>query len=456
MSTEVTTQEHVGARAGPRRLPSRLLTIGRTRGGGWCVRWFQFRAEGGIIRRSKSFQTRRAANKFRNSQGKGLDDKPHTRTAPREITLGEFADEIGRTRRGSDETRLRLTSVQLCQRALRRLAKHVGRDKLLTEITSVDADSFIETLYDDSGRTGGKLSKWTVSKTVRTLKACFNVALKHRNYITVNPFAGHKTSKPPKPVTRYITNTEFSALLKAADADPAGRSLWWKAFLTLCYTTGLRYAEAVNLTWGDLDFETGTVHVTAKRESKQTLAWEPKTTESIRDIPAPATAMDLLARLQETAATGFAYVFIPPERFEAVKAAKEKGVWRETMPVLNNFQRGMRSLVKRAAKTEPSLLDGDGKPSVSIHDFRRTCITHWADVVSMKAASELAGHSSIETTSAHYATTTERHRELARQAAQAASTTACGVELTSELTSGAKIGPDAQNGESAKLSEQRV
>ncbi len=422
--------------AAPKALPSRLVTVQRQqrrqRRSAWQVRWYEYKPEGGIGRRSETFKTRDEAEQFRTAKAAELDADPKARKAPNRITLGQFIAEFIAARTGSRGERLRPTSLALCKQDLERLAGFVGRDIPLADLTSDRADAFVNALYGEPGRTGGKLSRHTVAKIVRTLKACFAVATNRRGYIRVNPFTGHKTGKAPKPAIRYITQAEIRALLAACGAD-----LSRQAFLTLCYTTGLRFGEAVNLVWSNVDFATGTIHVTVKTEAKQTLAWEPKTAESLREIPAPQATMDLLQRLLEAAEPGHAYVFIPRDRFDLVKAAKESGDWKETMKPLNNFPRAFAALVKRAAKVEPSLLDGEGKPSVSIHDFRRTCITHWTEALPMQAVSKLAGHSNIQTTANYYASTTDQQRELARSAAQAA------VENAVESRTDTKLTPKA-------------
>ena len=117
--------------------------------------------------------------------------------------------------------------------------------------------------------------------------------------------------------------------------------------------------------------------------------------------------MDLLHKLQGAAPSGQAWIFISKARFESIKAAKEQGVWREMMRPLSNSQHGLRAMVIRAAKTKPSLRVGDGKPSVSIHNFRGTAITHWSRVPPAQMTSKLAGHSNVQTTLHYYSAVTD-------------------------------------------------
>ncbi len=159
-----------------------------------------------------------------------------------------------------------------------------------------------------------------------------------------------------------------------------------------------------------------------------TPASTPGTQPSLRTVPIPEVTLSLLTRLQEQAPDGFAYVFLTPGRFEAVKAARDAGENVDKIVLLRGIQSRFPKLVKKAAEAERTLLGQDGKPSVTLHDLRRSCITNWTNRIPMQAASVLAGHSSITTTARFYAATTAQQRERARDAASAA------IEALSEPT----------------------
>ena len=195
--------------------------------------------------------------------------------------------------------------------------------------------------------------------------------------------------------------------------------LWWETFVTLCYVAGLRAGEATHLTWADIDFARGLVRVAPKPETANTLAWQPKDAE-VRHIPVPPALLALFAKMQAEAADGHAYVFICPARLRLIREARTAGAWGETQAVLNNLGRDFRRLVKIAGKTARTLVTGDGKAAVSLHDLRRSCITNLAKRVSIQVVMKLAGHSNIETTRRSYLSTTEDQMQLAQEAAAAA------------------------------------
>lgn len=313
---------------------------------------------------------------------------------------------------------MKASSLNQARLVLDRFAKYVGHDRALAEIGPADAARYFSSMHAKAEK---KVSVATVNLHKRTLKAAFNVAIRPLRYLRFNPFEGIGADRESKPKPRYVTAKEFAAMLAATDAiEPTDRALWWRTFLTVCYVSGLRWNEAVHLTWADIDFARETVSVRAKAESKTTLEWSPKSYES-REIPIPAGATALLTRMQAASPDGYAYVFLPQSRFETVKAAKEAGTWKAHRHVLDNFHRDFGLILADAAADAPTLLDGEGKGSVTLHDLRRTCLTNWAtNGVAARTLQELAGHKDIQTTMAYYQSVTDDQISRAREASRAA------------------------------------
>lgn len=425
----------------------------------WIVRWFAPSANGKIVRQSKQFESREDAEAFRNQRAEEFDRSPSARRVARNITIGEFAAEFGKLGQGPRGIVLRARSLQQSCNVLDRLVAFLGSDTKLSAVTSADAARFVASARTRkvkaspakpspkseitprpnsllittpaSAGTGTraveaentpptektvKLSEATVEKIKRTAKACFSVAINPLGYIRENPFAALKNGRLDGSPIRYVTPSEFAAMLSASGPETMPTGLWWRCYLSICYTAGLRYAEAVNLVWADVDFAKGTIRVSPKPDGRDTVAWSPKDRE-VRTIPLPAATIDMLTKLQASSPEGHAYVFLPAERLAFIKAAKTAGKWKETQGALNNFARSFRLLVKRAAKDAPALLDGKGDPAVSVHDLRRTAITNWSKVANMQTVMALAGHSNIETTRRYYAAVTEDQLDKVRGAA---------------------------------------
>jgi integrase len=101
------------------------------------------------------------------------------------------------------------------------------------------------------------LSPATVNRDLALLKATFNRALM-AGKVETNPVKAVKLFKENNARVRCLTDEEEARLY---DALPD----YLKPFLVVAVNTGMRWGELARLTWEDVDFYTGTLHV---RESK--------------------------------------------------------------------------------------------------------------------------------------------------------------------------------------------
>ena len=85
-----------------------------------------------------------------------------------------------------------------------------------------------------------------------------------------NPFANIKKRKITERPIRYVDLREYSALMDAAT------KLWWKAFLSIAYGSGLRCNGILHLTWADVDLGQHCIEIRAKKAKADILAWDPK------------------------------------------------------------------------------------------------------------------------------------------------------------------------------------
>lgn len=370
----------------------------------WVVRWY---APDGT-RPQHTFGTKEEAEGYAATQTAEFEQHgPQARIRPKDVTLGQFVEELDRLRIGPDGTLIGRRTWMEYSAALTRFHNAVGADILLSDITKADAVRFVADLrsgeHNARGKKKGKLAIATINKAVITLKAAFNVAVKQLGYLQVNPFTGIKITKAAKTNKRYVTRDEFMAVMTTAERrhrDP----LWWQAFIAVGYTAGTRLNEAVNLTWPDVDFENDTVHIIAKREAGDVQAWQPKDVDA-RTVPIPTMTVDLLTRMQALAEPGNPYVFISPERLAAIQAAKAAGTWQDTGHTLNNLRTRWLAIVQAAEI-----------PHATIHDLRRSAITNWARRLPIHVVQELAGHADIRTTQQFYLSVTKEDLAAAREA----------------------------------------
>jgi integrase len=130
-----------------------------------------------------------------------------------------------------------------------------GPNKLLTQITSLDLQSFLGRLK----KAGLKDSSRAVH--YRHLKAAFAKG-KEWKFIRENPFTGIKEPKGQQSEPRYLNSEEIDRLL-AAENDPAFQRLW-RFYLW----SGVRRSEALAIEWKHVNFNTGRIQVPRTKNRK--------------------------------------------------------------------------------------------------------------------------------------------------------------------------------------------
>jgi len=142
---------------------------------------------------------------------------------------------------------LHLTTFEL-------LAKSLGSDRSLAGITIRDIEKF------RAGRLATGIAASTANKDLKVLKRIFNLAIL-RGYLPKgsNPCDGLPILKVGSVRQMYICPEEFAVIYSHAPDS------FWRALLATFYTAGLRLREATNLTWQDIDFEAGQLHVTRRK-----------------------------------------------------------------------------------------------------------------------------------------------------------------------------------------------
>ena len=88
------------------------------------------------------------------------------------------------------------------------------------------------------------------------------------------------------------------------------------------------------------------------------------------------------------------------------------------------------------------------KPTICLHDLRRSAVTNWSKVANIQTVMAMAGHSNIETTRRYYAATTMDQIDKVRQASEAA------LSVTKSQQSDPKLTPKGVSG--VDRIEQRI
>jgi len=251
---------------------------------------------------------------------------------------------------------------------------------LLSKIKPRHAEAFI------AHRLSTVPSVSTVNKDIRTLRRIFNLAIEPRGYLAEgqNPFTKIKKRKITERPIRYVNLQEYGALMDAAT------KLWWKAFLSVAYGSGLRRNEILHLTWADVDLEQHRIKVQAKRATAEILAWEPKNRKN-RVVPMSDETARLLVDMQVDGPELHPYVFVSPERLDRIKKRRKIGKWHARSEVVNNLRERFNTIRRHANVAE-----------CTMHDLRRSAITNWARQLPIQVVQTLAGHTDIKTTRKYY------------------------------------------------------
>lgn len=364
----------------------------------WTVRWYSPDGK----RPRQTFHSKEEAEGFVRIKTTEFETMGvQARIQPKKITLGEYVDEVIELRTGPTGKRLSINSLREYKTILTLFKSVIGNDVLLDQITIADAARYVKTLHAENPKKKKCYSPATINKHKRTLKCAFNVAITQLGYLQINPFSRQKQDKLPDQEIRYISPDEFNAIIEKCQS--LDNALWWECFLSICYTIGARTGEVEHLLWSDIDFENETIRIIAKPEIDEVPSWQPKDHDS-RTIPVPSSTINLLTKLHEQASEGSKFVFLSDERILWIQQQIQAGKWAEGKRLFNNLLRGFKV---RASKANVL--------NVTLHDLRRSCITHWAKKLQAPVVKELAGHSDISTTLRYYVSIRDSDMNEARE-----------------------------------------
>jgi len=347
----------------------------------WVARWFSSQGK----RHSRSFRTKRQAQSFASQKETQIQEALTAGLTA--ISLRGFHIEHKELTQGNVAAR----TLSLHLATLGSLAGFLGWERPLHTIGPRDIERF------RASRLATGISAGTANKDITVLKRLFNLAIL-RGYLPKgsNPCDGVPKLKIGS-VRKDIIRPETFAGIYNCTTDA-----FWRAFLVMLYTTGLRLREATNLTWCDIDFQSYQLHITRKKAAGLVQAWTPKD-HQMRMIPLPAQTINLLAAWQSVAPEGCPYVFMKQTRWAYYRRQVERGRWREGQDLLNNLLKRFKSLCRRA-----------GSHLYTLHDLRRTCITNWAGQLPIHVVQQLAGHSDMRTTQRYYLSVQPHDLEKAR------------------------------------------
>ena len=271
-------------------------------------------------------------------------------------------------------------TVQTYEEGLREFESYISlRDNGLS-LGEVDADlirDWMESLMD-KGNTAS-----TLNKKLSALRSFYRFALK-RKLVEKDPAHGIIGPKKSKPLPQFLRESEMDNLLDGLEWDMDNyEDVRARTILLLFYEAGLRRSELTGLDDGDVDFATGQLKVTGKRNKQRIVPFGQELGEALK-----------------------AYRNIRDERGEKNGEAfflNDKGN-RMTADQVYGLVRKYLSAVTSLKKRSPHVLR---------HTFATAMLNNGAGLESIK---KLLGHESVSTTEIYAHTTFEQLKRVYKEA----------------------------------------
>lgn len=224
----------------------------------------------------------------------------------------------------------------------------------------------------------------SINRKIACLKSFFKYLYNH-NLISANPTSGLFSLKTKQKIPKTLSYDSIKEALALADTNSAigFRDL---AIMELFYGTGIRLSELANLKLNDVDFVNGLVRVSGKGGKERLVP--------LGEIAIHALKQYLKVRsefLQKTVIKDVSAIFLNKHG----KSLSKRGIQRRVEKYLRQVS---------VSGTTPHVLR---------HSFATHLLDEGADLIAVK---ELLGHSSLSTTQIYTHVSTERLKEIYRQA----------------------------------------
>jgi integrase len=370
----------------------------------WMLRWYgsDGKRYGETIGDCRKVSKREAGGRRREKQSK-LDCHQESPDKPKRMTLAEFL----RRDREAVNIDVKPRTIEEMNGAAKHATAALGSDFDIRAVDHVAVGRVKKHLAERD------LAPATIVKVMTHLQGAFSRGVPNGS-VTANPFLPRSKRRPhgvrlprvPRGAVRVYKPHEVEAILAVAPSD------WWRAFIRLAYTSGLRAGELFNLLWTDVDLDEGTVSVRAKKvgafevggERLPILAWTSKTYEN-RTVPIPMETVEALRAFRGLKLHRSAYVFLSLDRLAQIREhmAANVGKLPPSYKLVNNLKRRWdRIQAAAAARLSKGMEEPYEWESRTIHDLRRTYGTMLARHVPLHELKQLMGHSSIRTTERFY------------------------------------------------------
>lgn len=272
------------------------------------------------------------------------------------MLLNQFTDYLALEKKYSNHT------VKAYTKDLLEFYNYCNSELLVKEIDSLDYThirSWIVSMSDTN------ISNRTINRKIASLKAYYKFLQKIER-IKVSPLAKHKALKTPKKLETPFSELEMENVLHQITYTDDFEGRRDQLVIHILYTTGMRRAEMVNLTLGDLDLEEKTIKVLGKRNKERIIPLLKETISYIHKYLESRNAISLSSK------TDFLFLTNSGNKIY------ENLVYR----IINKYFRKVSAKVKKS-------------PHILRHTFATHLLNKGADLNSVK---ELLGHASLAST----------------------------------------------------------
>lgn len=253
-----------------------------------------------------------------------------------------------------------------------------GLDETL-EWTTVDADiirDWLAAMLDKGAK------PTSVNTALSAVRSFFRFAL-GRKLVKKDPAHLVVGPKKSKPLPQFVREREMDELLDEMAWDNTYKDVRARTILILLYETGVRVSELTGLDDVDVDFETGQLKVTGKRNKQRVVPFGEEL----------ATAVRQYVDLRDAQITRQSGALLLTEKGERMTRS-------QVYKIVHHYLSMVTTLKKRS-------------PHVLRHSFATAMLNNGAGLESVK---KLLGHESLETTEIYTHTTFEQLKRVYKEA----------------------------------------
>lgn len=299
--------------------------------------------------------------------------------------FGEYAQEWFTLR---IKPKLSASSIESYRVALNKYILPRFGDHNLRAVRPLDLQLFLDGF-------AGK-SATSITYIYATLRKIYRAAITDR-LVTIDPTASIvKPDAKPAEEKRPLTPRERAIIANVCATNENA------IYLALLYYLGVRSGEACGLQWGDVNWQTRTIHVCRDIDYKAGgQEGSVKTPKSVRDVPIPQPLYEILSKRREMPGT---YIVPGPSPSLPITKAMLRQSWMEMMVLC-----GFVVPAKKGNKYAPWHLASQWEATITPHYLRHNYITMlWERDFDVYTTARIVGHSNINTTLKIYTHLTEQ------------------------------------------------